>query len=145
MTTLSENRRARFDYDILDTYEAGLALFGHEVKSVKAGQMSLSGAFVTFHRGEAYLTNAHISPYRHAGPLPDYNPTRSRRLLLHAKELRSLTGQAQDKGLTIVPLRVYTKGRYVKVAVALARGRKQYDKREAIKRRDVAREIRKVK
>ena len=141
MTTLSENRRTRFDYDILDTCEAGVALLGHEVKAVKHGQMSLAGAFVTFHRGEAYLTNAHIGRYREAGPLPEYDPTRSRRLLLHQKELRSLVGQAHEKGLTIVPLSVYTKGRYVKIAIALARGRQKYDKREAIKKREVSREL----
>lgn len=143
MPNLAENRRAKFDYDILETFEAGLSLLGHEVKAVKQGHMSLTGTFVTFHGGNAYVTNANISRYSHAGLLPDYDPTRSRRLLLHKSELRRLSEKVQEKGLTIVPLSVYAKGRLVKITIAVARGRQKYDKREAIKKRDAQREMRK--
>lgn len=142
MPTLSQNKRARFDYDILETLEAGLVLSGAETKAVKAGQVNLKGAFITFHAGNALLTNAHISPYAFAKQT-DYDPTHSRRLLLHKKQIHYLQGKSQEAGLTIVPLSVYTHKRRVKVEIAVAKGRKQYDKREAIKKRDLQREIRK--
>lgn len=141
---LAINRQARFDYQILEKYEAGLALSGPEVKSVKGGQISLKGAYVTFHKGNAYLLNAHIAPYKQAGNSPNYDPTRSRQLLLHKKELRYLQGKLEEKGLTIVPLRVYTRGYLVKVEIALAKGKKQFDKRESIKKRDTEREMRRM-
>lgn len=145
MSALATNKRARFDYEILDTLEAGLVLTGQEVKSAKKGHMSLAGAFVTFHRDDAVLTNARISPYPQAGPLPAYDPTQSRRLLLRKKEISYLRGKSLEKGLTIVPLKVYTKNRFIKVEIAIARGRHTYDKREVIKKRELQREMRKAK
>ena len=140
MPALAENRRARFDYDILQTFEAGLELAGHEVKAVRDGGLRLTDAFVTFHNGAAFLTNAHIAPYRHGGPLPNYDPDRSRRLLLHRREIHYLRLKHEEEGLTIIPLKVYTKNRFIKVEVAVARGRRTYDKRAKLKERDMARE-----
>jgi SsrA-binding protein len=140
MDSLAENRKAKFEYDVLDTIEAGLVLTGQEAKSTKNGGMNLSGAFVVFHNGEAQLLNATIAPYSKAGPLPEYDPSRSRRVLLHKKQIHILQSKAHEEGLTIVPLRVYTKGRFIKILVALARGRKQFDKRAAIKKREFKRE-----
>lgn len=115
---------------------------GQEVKAVRGGQMRLTGAYVTFHKGNAVLTNAHIGKYAFAGPLPDYDPTQSRRLLLHKREIRYLQGKAQEKGLTIVPLSVYTNNRSIKVEIGVGRGRKAFDKREVLKDRAVKRAIR---
>jgi len=142
--TLADNRKALYDYEILEKFQAGLVLTGQETKSVKNGQISLKGAYVTFRDGDAYLTNSHISKYKQAGLLPDYDPTKSRRLLLRKREIRYLQGKSQEKGLTIVPLSVYTKKRFVKIEIAVARGKKQYDKRETIKKRDAAREMRQI-
>ena len=141
MPVLAENKKARFDYEIMETYEAGLALSGQEVKSARDGQMSLKGAFVTFHNGEANIIGSHVSKYKPAGPLPTYDPDRTRRLLLRKKEILYLQGKAQEQGLTIVPLKVYTKNRFIKVEVAVARGRHKYDKREVLKKKDLDREI----
>jgi SsrA-binding protein len=139
--SLAKNKKALFDYEILEKFQAGLVLSGQEVKSVKNGHMSLKGAYVTFHNSDAYLTNAHITKYKQAGALKDYDPTASRRLLLRKREIRYLQGKSAEKGLTIVPLSVYTKNRFIKVEIAVGRGKKQYDKREAIKKRDTEREI----
>ncbi len=136
------NRRARRDYEILSQFEAGIALYGHEVKSIRTGHISLKGAFVTVRGNEVFLTNAFIPPYTHAGTLDNYDPTRPRKLLLHRREIRSLIGKARAEGLTIIPLSVYTKGRYIKVACAVARGKKAHDKREDIKKRDAMRSAR---
>lgn len=138
---LAENRRAAFDYEILDTYEAGIALHGFEVKAVKAGRMNLAGTFAIIRGNEAWLVNASISPYQ-AGNTPEsYDPTRTRRLLLHRKEIKELIGAAAQKGLTIVPLRVYASRNRIKVEIALARHKKKQDKREHIKKREAGREI----
>ena len=142
---LAENKKAFFDYEILEKYEAGLELTGQEVKSAKMGQINLKGSHVTFHNGKAYVLNMHINKYKAAGPLPDYDPTRSRQLLLRKKEIAYLHGKAMEKGLTIVPLQVYTKQRYLKIEIAVARGKKQFDKREAIKKRELKREIARTK
>lgn len=144
MPTLAENKKVRFDYDVLETFEAGLVLTGQEVKSTRAGGLSLKGAFVTFHNNAPALTNATIAPYKNAGPLPDYDPTQSRKILLHKKEAEYLRGKVREEGLTIVPLSVYTKARLLKISVALCRGRKTHDKRAAIKKRDALREIRQI-
>lgn len=141
MTTIATNPRARYDYELLDTYEAGIVLLGHEVKSVKTGHISLKGAFVTLSRGELFLTNASIPLYTHAGPVADYDPTRSRKLLVTKREIRALLGKNKTAGLTIIPIRVYIKGKRIKVAFAVARGKKEYDKRHAIKKRDADRAI----
>ena len=141
MTSLAHNKRARFDYELLQKYEAGLVLLGHEVKSVKTGHVSLKGAFVTIRGGEFYLTNAMIPLYKHAGNITDYDPTRSRKLLLNKAEMKSLIGKKQTEGLTLVPLRVYTKGRHVKLSFALAKGKKKHDKRQAIAERESRRKV----
>ena len=141
MPQLADNKKAFFDYNILEKYEAGLVLLGHEVKSAKAGQISLKGAFITFHNNKAFLTNATISKYKQAGKLDDYEPTRSREILLRKKELRYLQGKFAEKGLTIVPLTVYTKNRLVKIEIAVASGKHTFDKRETIKNRDIDRDI----
>lgn len=137
MPVLAENKKALFDYEILDKLEAGLELSGQEVKSAKSGAINIKGAFVTFHDLQAWLTNAHITKYKMAGALPDYDPDRSRRLLLHKKQIRYLTGKSQEKGLTIVPIKVYTKDRLIKIELGVGRGRKSFDKREVLKKRAV--------
>lgn len=141
MPILAENRQARHEYDILEILEAGLRLTGPEVKSVKNGSLNLKGSFVTFHNNFALLTNAHISPYKFAGEQPGYDPTRGRILLLHRKQLNYLRGKALEKGLTIIPLKVYTKEHLIKVELAVGRGKKQYNKKETIKERDISRDI----
>ena len=147
MSVLAVNKRANFDYEVLDKYEAGLVLLGHEVKSVRAGNVNLKAAYITLRtdRGgspEAYLINAHISLYKYASTIKDYDPTRSRKLLLKAKEIKYLLGKIHEQGLTLVPLRIYTKNRILKLEFALARGKKKYDKREDIKKKDLDREAR---
>lgn len=142
MPTLAHNRRARHDYAILETFEAGLVLTGAEVKSAKAGRVSLQGAFVIPKMEELWLTGAHIAPYPPAGQGAAYDPARDRKLLLKRAELAHLVGRARERGLTLVPLSVYTAHRFVKLELALARGKTRYDKRAAIKRREIEREVR---
>jgi len=144
MSYLAENKKAFFDYEILEKIEAGLSLTGQETKSAKNGQVSLKGAFVTFHGPSAFITNMNIAKYAAAGPLPEYDPTRSRPLLLRKKEIDYLRGKALEQGLTIVPLRVYTKNCFVKIEIAVARGKKRFDKRETLKKRDAERETRRA-
>ncbi|KPJ85809.1 SsrA-binding protein [Parcubacteria bacterium SG8_24] len=144
MPILAENKRARYEYDILDTYEAGLALTGPEVKSVRAGKMKLSGAHVAVRHDAAWLIGAHIPAYPKAGRSGEVDPYRSRRLLLHRRELKHLAGKGEQKGLTFVPISAYTKGSKIKLSFALARGKKRYEKREAIKKRDIERELRRT-
>jgi len=140
---LTTNKKAFFDYEILEKFEAGLKLSGQETKSVKNGQISLKGAFVTFHNNNAFLTNANISRYKFA-VVPDYDATQSRRLLLHKRQIRYLQAKSQEKGLTIVPLSVYTKNRFIKVEIAVGRGKHQFDKRATIKKRDTEKEMRRA-
>lgn len=137
------NRRAFYDYHLFDRFEAGIHLTGPEVKSVKGGQMSLDGAFVKIVGSEAYLVNAQIFPYPHARPPAggdNYDPRRTRKLLLHKKEIIALKTKVQS-GLTLVPLNCYNKQGLVKLEIALAKGKKQYEKREAKKREDLRREL----
>jgi SsrA-binding protein len=134
------NRRARYDYHLLDKFETGIALSGAEVKSVKAGKMSLAESFVKLLEGEAWLVNAYINPYAYADNR-DYDPRRSRKLLLHKNELLKLTQQTKEKGLTIVPLSCYTRSRQIKLEIALARGKKKADKREAKRKKALEREV----
>jgi SsrA-binding protein len=134
------NRRASYDYQLLGKFEAGIALIGPEVKSVKAGKMSLKESFVRVHDGEVWLHNAYINPYPYADNR-DYDPRRTRKLLLHKNEILKLAQKTEEKGLTIVPVSCYTKGRQIKLEIALARGKKQYEKKEAKKRKDIEREI----
>jgi SsrA-binding protein len=138
--TVSQNRKARYDYEILTRFEAGLELVGHEVKSVRAGKVNLRGAFVAVRGEEAFLIGAEIPPYQPKNTPADYDATRARRLLLTEPELAELSAAEHTKGLTIVPLKVYNKGRFLKVEIAIARGKKEFDKREAIKKRDTLRE-----
>lgn len=142
MPKLADNRQARYDYEFLDEYEAGLVLEGQEAKSARTGKMSLKGSFVNLRGGGAWLVNAHIPLYAKAGKRPDYDPDRTRKLLLHKREITRLAGKLAQKGLTLVPISVYTKGSKIKLQFALARGKKKYEKREAIKKRDIERDIR---
>lgn len=144
MTNLAENRKAHFDYEILETYEAGIELFGFEVKSVKAGRINLASSFAVIKDNEIWLLNATISAYQPKNAPPDYDPTRSRRLLLHKSEIKELIGKSAQKGLTIVSLKVYTKRNRIKVLLGLGRHKKKTDKRELIKRRETEREIERV-
>ena len=142
MGNYAENRKARFDYEILQKYEAGIELLGSEVKSVRGGQMSLEGSFVIIRGGEAYIINANIPPYQPKNAPKDYDPVRNRKLLLTKKEIAELAGSEKNKSLTIVPISVYNKGRKIKVEIALVKGKKKHDKRETIKKRETDREIR---
>jgi len=135
------NRQASHDYEILQKYEAGLALTGAEVKSVKLGRLSLQGAYVILKNNEAFLLNAHIAPYQAANPAAFFEPLRSRKLLLHKREIREIFQRLQSKRLTLVPLRVYNKNNKIKLEFGLARGKKLFDKRETIKKRETKREI----
>jgi len=138
---IADNRKARFDYHLLDTFEAGLALTGTEVKAMREGRANLRDSFCRMERGEAYLMNAHVGQYSHGGSASN-DPLRPRKLLLHHAELRKLLGKTTEKGMTIVPLRMYFKKGRVKLAIALAKGKKTFDKRETIKRREADRETR---
>ncbi len=142
MQNYAENRKARFEYEILEKYEAGIELLGAEVKSVRGGQMSLEGSFVIIRGGEAFLINANIPPYQMKNTPADYDPLRNRKLLLTKKELAVLAGSEKNKSLTIVPLSLYNKGRKIKAGIALVKGKKKFDKRETLKKRDTDREIR---
>lgn len=142
MPTLATNKRAAFDYEILKKYEAGLVLAGYETKAIKLGRMSLKGSYVVIKNNEAYLINAHISPYQPKNMPADYEPTRTRKLLLHKSEIKTLIGESKVKGLTLVPVSVYTnKIGKIKLSFAQARGKKKYDKREAISERESRRGI----
>jgi len=142
MASYAENRKVRFNYEILERYETGIELLGTEVKSVREGQMSLEGAFVIVRGGEAFLINANIPPYQPKNVPKDYDPLRNKKLLLTKKEIAKLAGSEKNKSLTIVPISVYNKNRKIKVEIALVKGKKKFDKRETIKKRDVGREIR---
>src|SRR3989344_4515578 len=144
MASLVENKKARFNYEILETYEAGLELLGFEVKSLRKGQGSLEGAHVVVRGGEAYLVGVTIFPYQAGNTPKDYDPARTRRLLLTKKQIGELAEYENKKGLTIIPLSVYNKNSTLKLSVGVARGKKKYDKRETLKRRDTEREIRRT-
>ncbi len=136
---LASNKRARHDYHVLETFEAGIQLAGTEVKSVREGRVQLKDSYVEFKDGQAYLVGAHISPYSH-GNRENREPERIRKLLLKKREIGRLFGRTQLKGLTVVPLAVYLKGNWIKVEIALVQGKKLYDKREAEKTRELDRE-----
>lgn len=142
MPSLVFNKRAKADYHLLETFEAGIVLTGAEVKSVRAGDAKLQGSYVAITKGELWLVGAHIGRYKPAGPQPDYDPTKSRKLLVGKRELLGLLGKIQEKGLTMVPLELYTKGAKIKCSFAIAKGKKLYDKREDLKKRDIEREMR---
>ncbi len=143
MPDLAENRRARFDYELLETFEAGISLTGQEVKSVKLGQMQLAGSYAVLRGGELWLLNASIPAYQPKNAPADYEPQRSRRLLLRREELATLAGRTKEKGLSLIALRAYAKKGKIKIAIALGRSRKKSDKRELLKKRTTLREIRK--
>ena len=142
MESLAENRRARFDYEIEATYEAGIELKGYEVKSVKGGRFQIAGARVIIRGGEAYLVNSHIPAYQPKNTPAEYEEDRSRRMLLTKDQIKELAGSLQEKGRMLIPLRVYLKHNFVKVELGLGRTRKKSDKREVIKKRSHQREMR---
>lgn len=142
MSDLAINKKARYDYEILESFEAGLMLLGHEVKSIRSGNVNLTGSYVIIRGNHAWLIGSHISRYKQAGPIPGYDPERGRQLLLHKKELNYLQGKATEKRLTFIPLRLYTKAGKIKLEFALAKHKKKYEKKETIKKREVEREIR---
>ncbi|HEX4104108.1 MAG TPA: SsrA-binding protein SmpB [Candidatus Paceibacterota bacterium] len=145
MPDIAENRRARFDYDIAETYDAGVELRGYEVKSAKGGHLQIAGARVLLRGGEAWLVNSHIPPYQPKNMPSDYEEDRARRLLLTKEEIKSLTGALQEKGQMLVPLRAYLKNGFIKLELGLGRARKKSDKREVIKKRSHEREMRETK
>ena len=136
---IASNKKAFHEYFVLQKFEAGIELTGTEVKSLRDGKANLKDAYVTFRNGEAFLFGAHISPYSH-GNRENHDPERTRRLLLHRREIEKLEQQVVEKGLTVVPLRLYFKGSRVKTEIAVVRGKKLYDKRETEKRREAERE-----
>ena len=137
---ITRNRKARHDYTIMDTFEAGIELVGSEVKSIRAGKLNLADSYAFVENGQLWLKNLHITPYPQAATeQPD--PDRTRRLLMHKREIAKLTAKTQQQGLTLVPLSVYVKGKHVKIELALAAGRKKYDKREAIAKAEADRRM----
>src|SRR4030095_907334 len=136
---IATNRKAHFHYEILEKYEAGLCLMGSEVKSLREGKANLSDAYAIIHNDEAFLLNCHIGTYPQAGPF-NHEPLRTRKLLLHRKEIEKLTGKTQEKGLSLIPIRLYFKKGRAKVELGLGKGKKLYDKRETIKKREQDRE-----
>jgi SsrA-binding protein len=142
MTTFVHNKKAHFDYEILEKYEAGIELLGFEVKSLKNSQGSLDGAYVLIRGGEAFVMNMFVAPYQEKNTPKDYEPRRNRRLLMTKKDMAELAGTESNQGLTIVPISIYNKNNLIKVSVAVVRGKKKFDKRETTKKREVDREIR---
>ncbi len=147
MSVFAINKRANFDYEILDKFEAGLVLLGYEVKSIKTKHISLKGSFVTLKQTgrrlpDLYLTNAHIPLYKKASTIESYDPERPRKLLLHKSQIEKLMSRKKEQGLTLVPIKIYTKKNLVKLEFGVGRGKKKYDKREDIKKRDLDKKIR---
>ncbi len=138
---ISDNRQARHFYEILETYEAGVQLKGTEVKSIRAGKVNLRDGYALIRNGEAWLLNVHISGYQASGEYFNHDPRRTRKLLLHRREINKLIGQVEQKGLTLVPLKMYLKGSWVKLSLGLGKGKKLHDKRETLKRRQDEREM----
>jgi len=141
MKVLAENKQAKFDYKIIQTHEAGVELLGFEVKAAKSGKMNLAGSYARVKGNQVWLINATIQPYQPKNTPKDYDPTRTRRLLLTKNEIKNLTGKSNEAGLTLVPLKAYIKGRLVKLELGLGRHKKKTDKREVIKKRESDREI----
>lgn len=141
MKVYSENRKADYDYEILEKFEAGLVLLGTEVKSIKAGHISLAGSYVVINNLEPYLIGAKISPYQPKNTPEGYNPERQRKLLLNKKEINYLSGRAKERGFSLIPLKIYAKDGKIKLEFGLAKGKKKYDKKEKIKKRDIDREV----
>ncbi len=139
--TLADNRKARHDYFIEESYEAGIVLSGSEIKSIRAGRCNLRGGYARIANGEVWLYDVHISPYEQSGTHFNHEPTRPRKLLLHRREISRITGQIERQGYTVVPLRVYLRGRRAKLELGLAKGKKLYDKRNDIAEREAKRDI----
>jgi len=142
MNIYAENKKAHFDYEIIEKYEAGLVLQGHEVKSIKTGHINLTGSYVIMRQNEPYLIGAKIPPYQPKNAPVDYNPEQTRKLLLNKKEINYLIGKVNERGFSLIPLKIYEQNGRIKLEFGLARGKKKYDKKEKIKRRDVERDIR---
>jgi len=143
MKIICQNRKAYHDYEIIETYEAGIVLIGTEVKALREGKANLKDSYVLIKNSEAYLLNCHISAYSH-GNIMNHDPVRTRKLLFHKKEIERLRGKTAQKGYTLVPLKLYFKGPWAKVEVALVKGKKLYEKKERIKERELKRELRRT-
>lgn len=141
MKIFSENKKAGFDYEMLEKFEAGIVLFGQEVKSIKTGHINLSGSFVSLNTGEPFLLGVKVPPYQPNNIGADYNEDRQRKILLNKKEINYLIGKTKVKGFSLIPLKIYEKGGRIKLEFGLARGKKKYDKKEKIKKRDIEREV----
>ena len=141
MKVYSENKKGLFDYEILERFEAGIVLFGQEVKSIKTGHINLASSYVVLKQGEPYLVGVNVPPYQPNNVGADYNNSRDRKLLLNKKEINYLVGKSAQKGFSLVPLKIYEKSGRIKLEFGLAKGKKKYDKKEKIKKRDVEREI----
>jgi len=141
MKIYAENKQAYFNYEILDEFEAGMVLFGSEVKSIKTGHVSIKGSYVVIQGEEAYLIGSNIPPYQPKNTLPGYDPERSRKLLLKKEEIKELIGKSKEKGFALVPLKIYSKHAMIKLAFGIGKGKKKKDKREDIKKRFIEREI----
>lgn len=144
MAVLAENRRAYREYEILEKYEAGIQLTGFETKAAREGKINISAAYAVIRGGEAWLLHADIPPYQKKNVPEGYKSDRTRKLLLHRKEIRSLIGKLEQKGLTFLPLKVYTKGRRIKIELGIGRGKTQHDRRASIRARETAREIKRT-
>ncbi|MEW6617427.1 MAG: SsrA-binding protein SmpB [Patescibacteria group bacterium] len=144
MTIFSLNKRAGFDYEILETFEAGIELKGFEVKSIASGRVSTVGSYAIVRGNEVWVVNLDIPPYQPQNTPEGYDPKRTRKLLLHKKEIEHLIGRTKEKGLTIVPIKMYNKNSKIKIELGLGRSKKKYDKREVIKKRETEREIRRL-
>ena len=144
MPVLAENKKAYYNYQILEKFEAGISLIGQEVKSIKTRGVNLAGSYLIIKDNEVYWIGVKIPPYQPKNVPPDYNPERSRKLLLKKSEIKYLIGKAKQKGLTLIPLRVYTKNGKIKLEFAIAKGKKKFDKRELIKKREIEKEIQRV-
>ncbi len=144
MKTIARNKEAFYNYQIIEKFEAGISLKGQEVKSIRTGKFSFKGSYVFVRNNEVFLVNCNIPAYQPANSSPDYNPYRERKLLLNKKEIKYLIGKTQEKGLTLVPLSVYTKKSKLKLEIALVKGKRKIDKREDIRKKDTEREIRRT-
>lgn len=141
MATFADNRKARHNYEVLEEYDAGLVLSGAEVKAVREGGANLTGSYLSFERGELWIKGMTIARYSKAGRAEGYDPARPRKALMRKRELKSLLGKSQQKGLTLIPISLYARGRHIKLKFGLCRGKKSHDKREAKKRRDIERDV----
>lgn len=144
MPTLAVNRKAGFDYERLESFEAGLVLTGQEVKSIRAGGAKIDTGHIIVNKGELWLIGANVAPYKRASNLEDYDPARTRKLILHQKEIRQLIGKLSEKGLTAVPVSLYTRGNRIKLELWLARGKKTFEKKQKIKERDINRDVQRI-